>query len=87
MFYGAKKIIAWHMEQAGIGSVFTVEQLEHWVQAAMIQQGKPGKRVEVDRRLRELREIGWVIDSHYDDRTLGANQYRLIQIGRKIWLQ
>jgi hypothetical protein len=84
-FYGVKSVIAWQLYQAGPGTVFTIEQLEHWVQSAMIQQGKPGKRVEVDRRLRELRDRGWVIRSHRDETALALNQYRLVQVGDHVW--
>ena len=84
-YYGAKKVIAWHLSELGVGGVFTVEQLEHWVQAAMIEQGRGGKRVEVDRRLRELRDLGWVISSFGDDARLARNEYRLIQVGQRIW--
>lgn len=78
---GTRKIIAeWLALILGLGGVFTIEDVEQMILA------KTGvKRVEVDRRLRELREVGYVIANYRTDPTLLPDQHRLVKIGDEIW--
>lgn len=61
----------WLEQSVGVGGVFTKEQLR----AAF-----PGV-TQIDRRVRDLRERGWVIDTRRQDPTLGQTEMRLVTIG------
>lgn len=61
----------WLEDSVGVGGVFTKEQLR----AAF-----PGV-TQIDRRVRDLRERGWVIDTRRQDPTLGQTEMRLVVIG------
>ena len=61
----------WLQNSVGVGGVFTKEQLR----AAF-----PGV-TQIDRRVRDLRERGWVIDTRRQDPTLGQSEMRLVHIG------
>ena len=61
----------WLEDSVGLGGVFTKEQLR----AAF-----PGV-TQIDRRVRDLRERGWVIDTRRQDPTLGQTEMRLVTIG------
>jgi hypothetical protein len=77
---GTRKLLAhWLRSEIGEGGVFTIEDAEKMVQAATGL-----KRVEVDRRVRELREVRWVIANSRTDPTLLPNQHRLVHVGDDI---
>jgi hypothetical protein len=63
-------------KEVGEGGIFKIHDLERVVFAAV---GQP--RVECDRRLRELRGVGWSIGSYKTDRSLLRNELRLTHIG------
>jgi hypothetical protein len=70
------KIVARYLMDQGPGGVFTIAELERYVSE---QTGK--KRVEVDRRVRDLRAYRWTIDSYREDRSLKPDQHRVVRIG------
>jgi hypothetical protein len=61
----------WLEREIGVGGVFTKEQLR----AAF-----PGV-TQIDRRVRDLRERGWIIDTRRQDPTLRQTEMRLVTIG------
>jgi 5-methylcytosine-specific restriction endonuclease McrA len=63
-------------------AVFTIALMEHLVAQA---SQYPGKRVELDRRIRQLPAVGWRFANYRTDPTLRANQHRLLVIGDHIW--
>jgi len=65
----------WLLQVVGIGNIFTKEE----VRAAF-----PGIS-QVDRRLRDLRDYGWVILTNSDDATLSAEEQRFVQPGAAVW--
>ena len=77
---GARRIIAKYLAERGEGHVFTIRELEKVVAT---QTGK--NRTEVDRRLREMREVRWVIGSCKTDPTLLPDQMRVVHVGDMIW--
>jgi hypothetical protein len=40
---------------------------------------------QIDRRMRDLRDFGWQIDTNREDVTLGANEQRFVQQGEPVW--
>lgn len=65
----------WLVNDVGVGNVFTKEQL---------RQEFPGVS-QIDRRIRDLRDYGWVIRSNTDDVTLRPEEQRLVTIGLAVW--
>lgn len=65
----------WLATEVGEGNVYTKDQLK----AAF-----PGA-VQVDRRVRELRDCGWVIATNRDDVSLAPHEARFVQAGERIW--
>jgi hypothetical protein len=61
----------WLKQAIGVGSTFTMLELRDAVPDAN----------QVDRRMRELREVGWVIDTNRTDPNLPPGKYRLTRIG------
>jgi hypothetical protein len=58
-------------EEVGLGNTFTMTQL---------RERYPGI-AQIDRRMRDLRPAGWIIESNQTDPTLPLNTYRLSAIG------
>ncbi|MEU3373825.1 hypothetical protein ABZ734_25665 [Streptomyces sp. NPDC006660] len=74
--YGTMKRAAlWLVTVVGEGSVFTKED----VKAAF-----PGVS-QADRRVRDLRDHGWQIDTNREDLTLGQNEQRFVKQGAPVW--
>lgn len=65
----------WLASVVGEGNVFTKEQL---------REALPGV-AQIDRRVRDLRKYGWVIDEARVGAGLVANQQRLTKIGAFVW--
>lgn len=65
----------WLVTEVGVGNVFTKEL--HRLAFAGIAQA--------DRRLRDLREYGWVIHTSLEDLTLNRNEQRLVTVGLPVW--
>jgi hypothetical protein len=72
--------IALHLVKQGIGYKFQILDLER-----MNQELTGIPRVELDRRLRSLRDINWVINTRRDDKSLKVGEYRLAKVGDHCW--
>ncbi|GII94866.1 hypothetical protein [Sinosporangium siamense] len=70
-----KRAALWLLHEVGIGNSFTKEQL---------RDAFPGV-AQVDRRMRDLRDFGWRIDTNRDDATLLANEQRFVTEGDPVW--
>lgn len=65
----------WLVQEVGEGNIFTKEQL---------REAFPGV-AQVDRRVRDLRDVGWVIDTNASDATLLPQEQRFATRGVDIW--
>jgi hypothetical protein len=65
----------WLVTKVGEGNVFTREQLR----AAFPETA------QVDRRVRDLRDHGWVIDTNREDPTLSFGESRFVHAGAPVW--
>jgi hypothetical protein len=70
-----KRAALWLVTVVGEGNVFTKED----VKAAF-----PGVS-QADRRVRDLRDFGWRIDTSREDVTLGSSEQRFVQQGQPVW--
>lgn len=70
----SKVKVAEFLASLGAGKVFTKLQLF---------EGVPGV-AQADRRMRDLRELGWKIDNYKTDPRLQPDEYRLTEIGTRI---
>lgn len=59
----------------GEGSQFTMQQ---------IREACPGIE-QIDRRMRELRELGWQIDTYKTSDSLAPQELRITKIGEPVW--
>lgn len=66
---------AWLANTVGIGNTFTKQSLRE----ALPQYE------QVDRRMRDLRNYGWRIDTNREDAELRPNELKLVQIGEPVW--
>lgn len=65
----------WLLQEIGVGNVFT---------KADIREAFPGV-AQADRRIRDLRDFGWVLHTRADDATLLQEQTRLVSSGAEVW--
>lgn len=65
----------WLANQVGVGNTFTKEQL---------RQAFPGVS-QIDRRIRDLRDYGWVIRSNTEDASLRPDEQRFVKQGLRVW--
>ncbi|MFQ3559493.1 HNH endonuclease signature motif containing protein [Streptomyces gramineus] len=65
----------WLMQEVGPGNTFTKNQLR----AAFPDTS------QIDRRIRDLREYGWVIDTSREDLSLDQAEQRFVKPGIKVW--
>lgn len=65
----------WLVQVIGVGNVFTKEQ----VRAAF------PKISQADRRVRDLRDHGWIIHTRAEEGTLNADEQRFVEIGDHVW--
>ncbi|WP_314252727.1 hypothetical protein [Streptomyces sp. DSM 40907] len=70
-----KRAALWLVTVVGEGNAFTKED----VKAAF-----PGVS-QADRRVRDLRDFGWRIDTHREDVTLGQHEQRFVAPGEPVW--
>lgn len=70
-----KRAALWLASEVGEGRTFTKERLR----AAF-----PGV-AQIDRRVRDLRDDGWVIHTNREDVSLGAEEQRLVVLGGRVW--
>ncbi|MFF4122667.1 HNH endonuclease [Microbispora rosea] len=69
------RVALWLLSEVGEGNSFTKDQL---------RQAFP-KAEQVDRRLRDLRESGWVIHTNRTHSRLGASEMLFAEAGEPIW--
>lgn len=72
-----KRVALWLLAEVGEGSVFTKNQL---------RDAFPGTS-QVDRRMRDLRDYGWVINTNREDVTLDASEQRFVSQGAPVWIE
>lgn len=65
----------WLVNDVGVGNTFTKEEL---------RIAFPGI-AQIDRRIRDLRDYGWVIRSNTEDATLRPDEQRFVQPGLRVW--
>lgn len=69
------RVALWLHSQVGAGGTFT---------KANLREAFPGVE-QVDRRMRDLRAAGWVIETYRLDRSLSPDELRLAKIGGRVW--
>jgi hypothetical protein len=69
------RIALWLLDEVGEGSTFTKAQL---------RDAFPNVE-QVDRRMRDLRTSGWVIDTNREDAGLAPNTLRFVKAGDEVW--
>ncbi|MER5352065.1 hypothetical protein ABT093_17265 [Kitasatospora sp. NPDC002551] len=73
---GTKKRVAlWLVQEIGLGNVFTKEQLRTAFEGVS----------QVDRRMRELRDHEWQIDTNREDPGLDPSEHRFVKQGVPVW--
>jgi hypothetical protein len=74
--FGTKiRVALWLLTQVGVGNIFTKAQL---------RDAFPGVE-QVDRRMRDLRQHGWMIHTNKEDASLTPNELRFVQPGEEVW--
>jgi hypothetical protein len=69
------RIALWLLSEIGEGNTFT---------KARLREVFPGKE-QADRRMRELRDHRWVIDTSAEDPALETNELRFVKAGDEVW--
>lgn len=70
-----KRAALWLVTVVGEGNIFTKEQ---------VKDAFPGIS-QADRRVRDLRDYGWQIDTHREDALLGQHEQRFVAQGQPVW--
>lgn len=70
-----KRAALWLVQVVGEGEVFTKAEL---------REAFPDV-AQIDRRMRDLRDFGWKIDTKREDIDLDANEQRYVQRGEPVW--
>ncbi|WP_392841054.1 hypothetical protein [Streptomyces sp. LN500] len=70
-----KRAALWLVTVVGEGNVFTKED---------VKNAFPGIS-QADRRVRDLRDYGWQIDTHREDALLGQHEQRFVGQGQPVW--
>ncbi|WP_204287592.1 hypothetical protein [Microbispora amethystogenes] len=70
-----KRAALWLVQVVGEGNSFTKDQL---------REAFPGV-TQIDRRMRDLRDFGWKIDTYREDLRLEANEQRFSAMGVPVW--
>jgi hypothetical protein len=65
----------WLVQEIGVGGKFT---------KAALRQAFPDTG-QIDRRVRDLRDYGWVLHSSAEDGTLRQDEQRLVSVGVEVW--
>lgn len=78
---GSKKRVAFYLAtQVREGGFFTIDDMRDTIRTA------DGKGIdEIDRRIRELREVGWIIRNYKTLATLAPNELFLETVGDRVW--
>lgn len=69
------RVALWLLQEVGVGAVFT---------KSMLRNAFPGVE-QVDRRMRDLRQDGWRIDTAKQDPTLQLDELRFVEPGSPVW--
>nr|WP_237551593.1 hypothetical protein [Streptomyces sp. SID8367] len=69
------KAALWLIEVIGEGNTFTKAELADAIPNVS----------QIDRRVRELRKYGWLIETNREDPSLGSNQQRFVSRGDAVW--
>lgn len=73
---GAKvRVALWLRTEVGAGGTFTKQQL---------RDAFPNVE-QIDRRMRDLRDEDWVINTYREDRALAVDELRLVKEGGPVW--
>jgi hypothetical protein len=72
-FGGERKMAAWLAFELDTGDIFTMRQ----VREALGNDAVPNSQEHLNRRLRALREDGWMLTTNQHDKSLGSGKYRL----------
>lgn len=72
---GMKSCALWLVQEVGLGERFTKSQL---------RDAFPGTQ-QIDRRMRDLRDFGWRIDTNREDASLGTHEQRFVEQGVSVW--
>ncbi|THA28314.1 hypothetical protein E6R18_28790 [Streptomyces sp. A1277] len=70
-----KRAALWLLTVVEEGNVFTKEE---------VKNAFPGIS-QADRRVRDLRDYGWKIDTHREDALLGQHEQRFVAQGQPVW--
>lgn len=70
-----KRVALWLVQEVGVGELFTKSDL---------REAFPGTS-QIDRRMRDLRDFDWRIDTNREDPTLGPNEHRFVREGVPVW--
>ncbi|MFF9573462.1 hypothetical protein [Streptomyces sp. NPDC014685] len=70
-----RRAALWLVTVIGEGNVFTKED---------VKNAFPGVS-QADRRVRDLRDYGWKIDTHREDALLGQHEQRFVAQGQPVW--
>ncbi|MEV6275705.1 hypothetical protein [Nocardia sp. NPDC051832] len=70
-----KRAALWLVQEVGVGELFTKSQLrEAFPEVA-----------QIDRRMRDLRDFDWRIDTSREDPELGSHEQRFVKQGEPVW--
>ncbi|MGW5411787.1 hypothetical protein [Actinomadura geliboluensis] len=72
---GMVKAALWLVQEVGEGNTFTKGQL---------RDAFPGMS-QIDRRVRDLRDYGWIILASTEDASLAAEEQRFVKAGAAVW--
>jgi hypothetical protein len=70
-----KRAALWLVQEVGVGETFTKGQL---------RDAFPDVS-QIDRRMRDLRDFGWRINTNREDGSLGSHEQRFVQQGASVW--
>lgn len=71
-----KRAALWLVDQVGENGTFTKTQL---------REAFPDV-AQIDRRMRDLRDYGWQIDTNREDADLGPSEQRFVKRGAEVWV-
>ncbi|WP_280263029.1 hypothetical protein [Nocardia abscessus] len=70
-----KRVALWLVQEVGVGEVFTKTAL---------RDAFPDTS-QIDRRMRDLRDFEWRIDTNREDPALGSHEHRFVSQGIAVW--
>jgi 5-methylcytosine-specific restriction endonuclease McrA len=79
---GIKRVALWLHSEVKPGGVFTKQQMR----AALSTPEKEEQDEQLDRRMRDLRDEGWIIATYREDRSLNSRELSLRVEGGAVWM-